>query len=289
MVAERRGWDWVMKRDYPRFKEDYFLESNKNPIFAVADGVTLSVNPGEKYPLPSGAGKAAKIFCEEAVKEGERLYNSFSESDIAEIFDLANKAVGNFNEEKGLTKKKINYWDVDYYSVTSAFALSKGNKFYWGSICDSQVVQFDKRGKLKFISNDGWSYLEKSKPGWDQLPMRKRMTYIHKTFRNILDKNGLTNGYGVISGEKNALKYVNLGSLNASKGDIFLIFTDGFSPYIKEKFFIDLFRKWPSNLEERFESAVSDFAKSREPKNKEDLYKFLYDYAAERTLIAVSI
>ena len=61
--------DEIKKYSHPR--EDYFKISEKFPIFAVADGVTLEYSGG-KYPNPSGAGEVAKIFCEAVIKETEK-------------------------------------------------------------------------------------------------------------------------------------------------------------------------------------------------------------------------
>lgn len=287
MVAEKRSWDWDTKRDYNDFKEDYLLESNNHPIFTVGDGVTLSISPGQKYPLPSGAGEVAKIFCKESISQAEKNYSSFGKGDILKIFKKANTVVGEYNKKQGRIKKRINYWDVDYFSATGAFALVKEDKFYWGSICDSQIAHFDKSGKLKFISDDGWSYFNEHKPeNWGKMEIKEKTVYMHKIMRNNVNKNKLT-GYGVINGENNALKYVNSGSLDIHTGDFFLVFTDGFAPYMKEKFFIDLFRKWPNNFKKELETKINEFIKKNEPKNKKELYKFLYNYSSERSLIAI--
>lgn len=69
MIAEKRGWQ--MTKEFKRLREDYFIQSKKFPIFAVADGVTLVVKPGRLYPNPSGAGEVAKILCKSAVKNSE--------------------------------------------------------------------------------------------------------------------------------------------------------------------------------------------------------------------------
>lgn len=135
-------------QSYPQ--EDFYAISEKYPIFAVADGVTLIqyIKDNKEYPNPSPAGDVARIFCEEIVKAAESRYESFEESDIKEIFRIANNAVGEYNRERG-----------NLYSATAALVIIKNNKAYWCSICDSYVMHFDKNGNVKFKSPECHPYV----------------------------------------------------------------------------------------------------------------------------------
>jgi serine/threonine protein phosphatase PrpC len=137
-------------RGYIYPQEDFLLVSEKYPIFAVADGVTLIQFLIEKkeYPNPSPAGDVARVFCEEIVKAAEARYESFEEFDIKEIFRIANKAVGEYNNQKD-----------NLYSATAALVIIKNNKAYWCSICDSYVIHFDKNGNTKFKSQECRPYV----------------------------------------------------------------------------------------------------------------------------------
>jgi hypothetical protein len=104
-------------------QEDCLLISQKYPIFAVADGVTLIIKKNRNYPNSSGAGEVARIFCNEAVKYAENLYNKFQIKDVLRIFEKANKKIANYNKNYGRTKKTINFADFDFFHTTAAFAL----------------------------------------------------------------------------------------------------------------------------------------------------------------------
>ena len=52
--------------------EDYFLASEKYPIFSVADGVTRYVAEDLRYSYPAGARAAAQIFCQSILEYLEK-------------------------------------------------------------------------------------------------------------------------------------------------------------------------------------------------------------------------
>ena len=260
-------------------KEDFCWFSSEVPIFCVADGVTLNFDGEGEYPKESAVGEAAKIFCQTAVREGERRYDKFSESDILEIFLVANDAVRQYNLSCGLKKDTINFWDKDFFSVTTAFALVKNSKIYWWSLCDSAFALLDSRGTRRFLSPDGWKIFKKNIPqGWEQLSKKEKTIMLHRDFRNSTNPNGELCGYGVANGEESAALYLERGIKGVRPGDKFLIFTDGFENYIGFKEFLEIFREWPNNLQNKLEDIVAI-------KSKEDSAKF----GSEKTLIAVSI
>ena len=115
----------------PRPQEDYFVVSKKYPIFVVADGVSLNFNNDSDYPGHSGAGKAAKIFCEVVTSEAEKRYETFKEENLKDIFELGNKAVLEYNISNGRTKNTINYYDFDLFSATTSFLLIKITNQYF--------------------------------------------------------------------------------------------------------------------------------------------------------------
>lgn len=265
--------------DFIHPQEDYFLISNKNPVFTVADGVTLEYGALGKYPNPSGAGEVAKIFCEELVKKADDRYNDFKTEDLLEVFQKANMAAGEYNREKGMTKETINFWDKDLFAATAAFAVVKGNMVFWASICDSYVLRFSKDGKMVFKSPACWSNSGKFLPkNWEQIDIDERKKIIRKIYRNGVDKDGELIGYGVVTGEDNAVKYLNYGSFETDDGDIVALVTDGFEEYMNLPDFIDIFRQWPRNLE----NEVKKFTTLKQDENFEK-------FGHERTLIVISI
>lgn len=243
---------------YRHPQEDYLLESRKYPIFAVADGVTLELDKKGSYPNPSGAGEVARIFCEVAVKEAEKVYNHFGESDLRKVFARANLAVAKYNRSQGWAKGKLNYWDFDLFAATAAWAVVKDKLVYWASLCDSYVMHFDRRGQQKFKSPDCWPTLRQNLPkNWLERSEAERKKIIRRDYRNGISKKDELIGYGVVTGEKTAERYLNFGRLVFEKGDVVFVLTDGFENYMSLPQFIELFNKWPRDLNKKVKSFVA--------------------------------
>ncbi len=259
--------------------EDYFWISKKYPIFVVADGVTLELDKEGNYPNPSGAHEISKIFCHALVQEAERVYEDFSENNIKDIFSYANKKAGEYNFSQNHTKQNSNFWDFDLFAATSAFVIIKDDTIYWGSICDSHVMAFKKDSSLVFESPDCWPNLRKNLPlDWKEKPENIRKKAIRSIYRNGLNENGETIGYGVITGEESANRYLKSGKFTIDRDDLVTIFTDGFEDYFKIPEFVSMLRLPEKDLEEKLKL----FTQS---KTEEDPNKFGH----EKTLIRVII
>lgn len=286
IVAEKRGWR--ISSGFERLREDCFSQSKKLPIFTVADGVTLVVKPGDFYPSPSGAGEVARIFCKSAIKQSEKLFAHFQTKNISDIFAEANARVENYNHKRKRTKKAINYFNIDYFCATAAFALINNSELFWGAIGDSRVALKDKNGKTKFTSHDKVAPIEKLTAAKFKHPTPQEKKYFQqKNFRNKIGADGKLMGYGVINGEKEALPYVEYGKAKIQKGDQLFIYTDGFTPYFKLLNFRELFLKWPANLEKKISDFVQAYTEDNLPLKPEKQYRFLYKYASEKSLFVV--
>lgn len=262
-----------------RPQEDYFIVSKKHPIFVVADGVSLKFDEDSSYPKNSGAAEVAKIFCEVVMLQAGKRYDNFKQSDLMEIFNLANKAVAEYNISQGLTKDAINYWDVDLFSATTSFVLIKDNKAYWWSLCDSGVAWFNDNAKKSFFSPPGWDIFKKNLPdNWKDMTKKEKTVMQHHTYRNAVNEKGELTGYGVADGEDDAKLYLNAGVLNINAGNLVFLYTDGFENYFSVKEFINLFKLWPEDIGAQLENIIEEKSKAELPK-----------YGQEKTLIAISI
>jgi hypothetical protein len=263
-------------------QEDFLLVSEKYPIFVVADGVTLIQYLIEKreYPVPSPAGEIAHVFCEALVKAAKAKYVTFQESDTQEISRIANEAAGEYNREQGRTKETVDYWDNDFYAATAAFAVVKDHVVYWGSIGDSYVIHLTNKGELILKSPGLTDRAEVGEPKFtgDVSDRKESVRHVWSKVRNGVNADGKLNGYGVVTGEESANRYLNFGSFKAGEGDIVAVLTDGFENYFQLPEFINLLNKWPDDLESRLREFIA-------AKEKEDPAKFGY----ERSLIAISI
>jgi hypothetical protein len=261
-------------------QEDYVLISEWYPIFAVADGVTLELNADGTYPVPSGAADVARIFCEAFVKAAEQRFKDMSEAALGETFGAANAAVGVYNESKERREDTINYWDYDLFAATAAFAVIKDDCVFWGSLCDSFVARIDTKGNLVFKSPECWPLERQQKylpADWQSHPEGERKKEIRRVYRNGVNEKGELIGYGVVTGEHAAERYVNYGSFTLEPGECIMFYTDGFEQYFNVPEFRALFAQWPGDLDARVIEMTRAKAKE-DPKN----------FGHERSLIAVA-
>lgn len=258
-------------------QEDYLLTSEHYPIFALADGVTLEAGKDGKYPSPSGAGIVARIFCERAVRESEQLYREFNDASLEKVFRAANDAVGEYNKSEGRTRQTINYFDFDLFTATAALALLKDDTLYWATMCDSYVAYFDSSGTRVFKSPICWPDRRAKEHRVKNVKSHEeKRKIVHSVFRNGVDENGNLIGYGVVTGEEVALRYLNKGSFPIRKEGVLVLFTDGFEDYFDLPEFVELFLTWPDDLEVKVKRLTEEKSQSDIPR-----------YGRERSLIAV--
>jgi len=231
--------------------EDAFKASKKYPIYAVADGVTLEVKKGEKYPLLpdrkiSGPKMTAEIFCQEAVEFLEKKYFQFQEKSfdklrvyLKQAFQKANQAIFDFNKR----------YESDFSTVAALAIIYDGNLF-GARITDCGLAVIDKKG-VKFKTPEFWQ--TRGRPG--------KMI-----------------GYGVLNGQKKALEFIDFYQTPLKENDVIIIYSDGFEPYFFLKEFINLFSSWQNTKEVK--EKLKDFSERMASFDRKL-------YGLERTLIAV--
>jgi hypothetical protein len=275
-ISEKKNWK-LHGDGHPQ--EDFLIVSDKYPIYIVADGVTLIqfLIEGKEYPSPSPAGEVARIFCAHALKAAEDLYETFEEENIKDVFKKGNDAVREYNLSQGRTSETTDFWHNDLYAATAAFSLIKEGKVYWGTICDSYIITSSEGGEINFRSPDCDDLTEDKLPifaGGDS--QRSKAEYSWKFRRNRINDQGKRVGYGVVTGEPEALEYLSSGSFEIGAGDLLLVLTDGFEEYTKLPEFISLLK----NNDQELISSLKAFTTK---KAEEDPDK----YGHERSLIAV--
>lgn len=254
-AAKENGFSLDLLPNYQFPREDYHIISDTLPIYCVADGVTLEFENYIQFPEESGAGEAARIFCQTIVKSAENRYKTLKSEDIAAIFEEGNEAVGKYNKDNGRIKDAINFWDFDFFAATGAFVIVKDGLVHWASICDSFVVRADKNGKIIFKSPECWPESRRhSSEGFTKYEWKKE---IRKKYRNSVSADGLLNGYGVVTGEEAACRYLNLGNFQPESGETVLLITDGFEEYLNEPEFMKIISECSSS---EMESAVKKFS-----------------------------
>jgi len=265
------------KGKYFHPREDFLAASKKLSIFAVADGVTLELNERGSYPKPSGAGAVAKIFCRAIVQEIEKAYSRLTVPGLKKVFAKANSAVAKYNRSHGRAPGRLDYWSYDLFAATAAWAAVKENQVYWSTLCDSSLACFDGHGRIKFKSPDCWETYRKNLPSdWTKLPEAERKKIARRVYRNGVNARGELIGYGVVTGEKAAERYLKYGRFTVDKGDVVFVFSDGFEGYIGQPDFVKMFADWSSGLTKKVKVYTAD----KSLKNPSG-------FGRERTLIAL--
>ena len=248
--------------DFVRFdvkpNEDAYLISKKFPIFAVADGVTQSHYPNGRYALPYDAKEAAHIFCKATV---EYLENNLAIKDasdkkvretIARAFDFTNQKIRNLNEQHGI-QKRMDYKEHDWFDTVGVVVIMVKNTLYYGFVGDCGLVIFDKNNNKKFQTKDmvqpAVNRFKKMYPDSETWDLLQHQFVIRKDFRNNPDKKI---GYGSFTGQLGVENYYAFGKKELHKGDMSVLYSDGFFELLKHPNFLKVLRKGQKNMLDSF-------------------------------------
>lgn len=261
--------------------EDYFSFSLKHPIFAVADGVSRSINPEESYPNPSGARLAAEEFCKVTIEYLEEpFYSRISEALIRGAMGIANARIRQLNDEYDIPYK-LDYWTNDYFCTCGIVVAIKGNVLYYGCLGDCGLIVFNRYDFPRFISVNDVEPLEVIRDGLNFCSEKERMIFWRQYLRNKPSENFLT--YGVFTGEPEALHYCHIGKLELQEGDSVFLYSDGFSRFLRLQEFRCLFQMLDgAELDQRIRELVETEIKKRNDDSLHDdkaliFYKSLVD------------
>ena len=229
----------TMNCDFPI--EDQFYADDKEAI--VADGITRDPigivdlatcsfeEMLEKYPRPSGAEIAAQEICNTFYK---------STGTLTEKLKNCNNNIKKLNEKN---IKVCDYLQNDLYGAVASCIKIENDVLYYAYICDCGVIIYDYQGNIKFQTDDDKllysdPYINKIGIPWN-LPESR--VIVRRDFRNKPNntEDGKCVSYGAITGESEALSFIKSGKVKIEKGDLILVYSDGFSNFLHEKDFIN--------------------------------------------------
>lgn len=274
--------------------EDFYLISEKLPIFVIADGVTQSHFQSGKYKgeyaFPAGAKTAAQIFCYTILGFLERKLNFKNkefEKLIEKAFDLANQRIKELNTAEGIDKK-MDFLEYDWFDTVGIAGFIVKDKIFYGFVGDCGLAIFNKDNKLKFQTKEIVSLAEKRAKkiykNWQNFPKRKRKLIMNRDFRN----NPSGKGYGSFTGEKGVKKYYKIGHKKLKPKDLIVFYSDGFLNYLKFTEFIEILRLQPTrhpplrraNEPLKTKKALDDFTFKKAKENYQE-------FGTDRTLISI--
>lgn len=227
----------TINQNFP-IEDAFYAEDN---LAVVADGITrdpIGIADFKEasfqkfldcYPRPSGAELAAKEIC-----------NTFKNDRMESLVETMKKA----NENVRILNEKYvpfcDYLENDYYGAVCSCVFISNNILNWSYVCDCGILVYDKEGNIKFQTEDDKllvdPYIDSSGMLWN-LPSG-RMT-VRKKYRNCpgFYIDGNLASYGSFTGELQANEFIKSGSISLEKGDIIIVYSDGFTEYFKQNDF----------------------------------------------------
>jgi hypothetical protein len=213
--------------------EDAFSFDRQRRRVCVADLVTRDFRDG------TAAMKDTRV--QKAITFGKTrlgMYPNYSPAaDICTNAFIETKSLAFANEKIRAYNLKHNLTETDYLARDLAGCTAAG---FWEDngvinytfICDSRIVIIDNNGKLIFKTADEGpesqgkrSYLDlivEENGGWENPAAR---VAIRRDYRNNQKDN--YHSFGVLTGEKEAERYIGTGMRPIVDGDYVLAFTDG--------------------------------------------------------------
>ena len=191
------------KKDLEWRAEDSFDVSKTEPIFSIADGVTLPKYEDTKSPTL--ARQAADIFSVATIEYVEEHPESISTEKIYEAYNYAKNKIQERYEKLGV--------DLDSRrGVTGAVAIINGNSIVGSRFLDSGIALF-RKGKQIFKTPEFWSWRKKEG-----------------------DRS-----YPYITLNEDMKTYIQTYDIPCEKGDFLALYTDGFEDQFSLPEFVSIF------------------------------------------------
>jgi hypothetical protein len=232
---------------HPAPREDALAWDNDARVYVAADGVTRdweAIRQGETpYPDPSPATPAADAVARLALQAalcGDPLGRCLAE---------ANDGVARVNDALGITGR-CDYLKRDYAGAVAAAARVSENRLEiaWIGDCGVAII---RAGALIYLTRDHLdgltAFLKENPAPFDDA----RRVYVRRDLRNKPDfhPDGRDVTYGVLTGEAEAVSYIETASLTLEPDDVVATHTDGFRPYFALPDFLALLSDGPDQWE----------------------------------------
>lgn len=227
-MTEALTFQWPCHRAWKAVNEDVLFMSEKRRVFVVADGITRRGFSGA-YPNPSPAAAAATVA---AIAIGRTLAGQFAKVALIGVrnaFERGNTAVQTINQRLGLWDDH-NWWDRDLAGTVAACLVVQPSRFLYGFIGDCGVAHFSAVGDLLWHTPDQVTPVTKYSPAIEEIGQKRRFITIRRDYRNRPQATHPT--FGVLSGEKEALAYVQVGKRTYQAGEVLAVYSDGAAPFV---------------------------------------------------------
>lgn len=197
---------------YDKPNEDFVLCDDERNIYILLDGVSRDKIDG-KYPNPSPSKEISELFAKEVYDYLKKNNEQYALENIRNAFIKGNEAIERYNVNN-------NYWDFLPGTVGIVCIIDK-DRLYYGYIgdCYGRLVQKDEIVMF-------------TKCQTEKIAIHKK-EFSPKEIRNEICNNVKSPyGYGVLTGQEEALDFVVLGEYSLNNVDMVLLSSDGMEPFL---------------------------------------------------------
>lgn len=226
-----KTFQWPGHRAWKTVNEDAFFVDEGRAVIIVADGITRRGFSGE-YPNPSPAAAAAAAAADAMGRTLAGQQARVTLVGVRNAFKRGNAAVQVLNKKLSLWDDH-NWWDRDLAGTVAACLVVKPHRFLYGFIGDCGVAHFVADGRIQWRTPDLVAPATAYSPSIEEIGQKQRFITVRRDFRNRPQAPHPT--FGVLTGEKAALSYVQAGSRSYTTGDILAVYSDGAAPFVVDE------------------------------------------------------
>ena len=211
--------------------EDAYAVNERNSVAAVADGVTLRVRmeyTGE-YPEQSGSRELARVFCESLTEDRQQY------SDIRSLFSHANHACTEVNANR--SKYSVLSHQRNLFAATCAAVQIGDDSLEYVRLGDCGIAVVGADGALRYNDNEYERYGPRAADICEYEEFFRTLLF-RTVYRNAVDESGDLLGYGIVTGEPEAERYLIEGTIDLRHGDTVLVYSDGFEQEVTAPAFV---------------------------------------------------
>lgn len=231
------GSTQIHRGDPDKPNEDAWAHDPEGTLVVLADGVTRSRDESGRYPKEV-AVVAPYSFVSSMLAD---IHVPFSGATIRSAIEQANALIAEKNRRVGLTNATVDYKSVDYLGTTGcAFVVNpKTCKAIFAYIGDVIGIHIPYGGEPRLLTRDqlhnchafSYAYFSSlvSSEITKEMAKEMRLLYQRRDARNkksATDPTGNLVGFGVLTGEPEAMDFVEIMEFDVHPGDRFLLATD---------------------------------------------------------------
>jgi hypothetical protein len=248
-------------KDLFRMRTDTYAFNEELMIFAIADAPLRALTRQKMdYPFEDWSAMAADLFCSAFVDSATEFIQrneSYSLDQLQKDLSEANNAIKDLNEDLG---KK--YGDPAHYDIAETVgmvAVVNNGKLYYGGLEDAYINLLDgetlaDKHKFDYQIMKAKKYLDKLAEGNGlqqyidpaiDLPDKYKWepawaSYLRNNTK-AMDDAGNFVGFGMFTGEPDALELMQVHEIEAKTGDHLLLFTNSMIKALNNEYFMNWF------------------------------------------------